>query len=83
MPDRPSPRARPFAAHAAPLLMALACSLSLPGCYKRVVHADGIGAEGIKVEQSNRSNSLLDRAVFGSDKPDKGKNRPPNYTPKD
>lgn len=64
---------------------ALAASIAfLPGCYKRVVHADGIGAEGIEVKQSNRSNSALDRAVFGDDSPGKNRaNRPAGFTPKD
>ena len=57
--------------------------ICLPGCYKRVVHADGIGAEGIEIKQSNRSNSLLDKAVFGDDTPGKkASTRPSGYTPK-
>ena len=65
--------------------MALAVAIVLlPGCYKRVVHADGIGADGIEVKQPNRSNSALDRAVFGDDSPGKNRaNRPTGYTPKD
>lgn len=57
--------------------------LCFGGCYKRVVNAEGIGADGIQVQQPNRSNSLVDRAIFGSDKPAARTDRAPGYTPRD
>lgn len=52
------------------------------GCYKRVVKAEGIGADGMAVQPSNRSNSLVDKALFGSDERTNTK-RPTGYTPRD
>ncbi len=52
------------------------------GCYKRVVKAEGIGADGMAVQPSNRSNSLVDKAIFGSDERTNSK-RPSGYTPRD
>ncbi|MBX3362870.1 MAG: hypothetical protein KF912_00380 [Phycisphaeraceae bacterium] len=59
-----------------------AASAASSGCYKRVVKAEGIGAEGVAVQNSNRSNSLVDRAVFGSETKSNPR-RPSGYTPRD
>ncbi len=54
--------------------LALACS----GCYSKVVGATGPAAEQYRVEQSDRSDTWLDRQVFGEE-PSSGTNpRPRN-----
>lgn len=48
------------------LIMAGLCllSVSIPGCYERVVEARGIGTDGVAVQKPYRSDTALDRAVF-------------------
>ena len=50
-------------------LVAVLVSVSLAGCYERVVDASGPNAGSANVQRSERSDTWLDRAVF----PDKGK----------
>ncbi len=57
----------------------LACSV---GCYKRVVKAEGFGADGVTVQQPNRSDTAIDRAIFGGE-PKANSRRPGGYTNRD
>ncbi len=53
------------------------CGLVLPaiavlalqtGCYKKVVGAEGFGADRIPVEQSDRPDGPIDKLIFGDEK---------------
>lgn len=78
MPDR----ARHRQALCVLAIIALAAPFVSGGCYKRVVAAEGIGADQMDVQAPNRSNTALDKAIFGSDTKS-NKRRPEGYRPHD
>ena len=52
--------------HAAlPLALSAAVILTLPGCYKRVVRAEGIGTEGMTVHQPSVGKGSRQGALDG------------------
>lgn len=46
------------------LLLPLA---AIPGCYRKVVRAEGIGTEQIDTQEGNRSNNAIDRFFYGEE----------------
>lgn len=75
----PRPSRRLAACLAGLSLLAL---IPAAGCYRRVVKAEGIGASGMAVQKEYRANSALDRAVFGDERSEQHKDRPPGFKPR-
>ena len=49
------------------LLALMACACLLPGCYKRVVRAKGLGADTVAVSEPYQESSKIDDWMFGKE----------------
>ena len=63
----PSARRTTTRSVAGATLLAFLGAMTCSGCYTKVVGASGPAAEQYKIEQSDRSDTWLDRQVFGDE----------------